>query len=304
MLVIAATLMISCSQDNVTTEASQVANHHISISFFEKSIKDIDGEKAEDMFASKSSSSRADDSTPKKFSELEVALIRLGDASSQKYDVQQTSAMTDFGHVNLDVAAGDYRLIAVAALSTLPLKNPISIVSESEVKFPEDIPDMVYAYKDITVREDQSSQSFDAEMKRGIGSFVLWSKEYTPINAASMDLTITGNCGKVFNPSTGMCKEKSSVSRHIEFDGESLKQKMLHFTLNVFMGEDDISDFKVDATAKDKDGNILKSLHFDDVHLVKGKQTTYSGNIFSKNTTLDLDVSIPTMIDSGYSKDF
>lgn len=307
MLVVAATLMISCSQDNVMTEASQVANHRVSISFFEKSIGNI-GEQAEDMFASKSSQSRADDSKPtqteKKFSELEVSLIRLEDASNQKIDILQTSDMKNFGRVDLDVEAGNYRLIAVAALSTLPLKKPISIVSESEIKFPSDISDMVYAYKEITVREDQSSQTFQAEMTRGVSSFVLQSKEYTPVEAACMEITIKGNCGNVFNPSTGKCKEKADVARKIEFNGEEYKSKKLNFTINVFMGEDDISDFKVDAIAKDKDNNILKSLHFENVHLVKGKQTTYSGNIFSKNTSLDLDVTIPEINDSGYSVEF
>lgn len=318
-LVAAAIMMASCTKENVMLNSSPVANHQVSISFFEQSTEDI-GESSPDDNSSvvkagtvsrdtnSRAASRADTERPlqacKRFSELVVTLIPKDGGQTENYVIRQDSLEDNFGHVNLDVPAGTYHMVAVAAASIMPITTPISIVSDSEVRFPGELKDMVYASQDITVRSDQSSQTVSAGMQRAISAFELRALEKTPTNAASADIKITGNCGVVFDPSTGKCKEKAVVSRHIEFDGVKCQFYNLKFAVYTFLGEDDVSDLQVDAVMKDNKGQVMKNLHFDNVHLVKGRLTRYTGLIFTKSNTIDFEVTTPTMEESEYSKNF
>ena len=63
-------------------------------------------------------------------------------------------------------------MVAVAAVTPMPLDNRITIKSATEVRFPNDqVTDMVYAYKDITVSPQVSNQNFDATLSRGVSAF-------------------------------------------------------------------------------------------------------------------------------------
>ncbi len=54
-------LLGSCSKENVMNESSQVTNHEVSISFFEKTIEDISS--ASDVSSARIHSTRADNKT-------------------------------------------------------------------------------------------------------------------------------------------------------------------------------------------------------------------------------------------------
>ncbi len=129
------------------------------------------------------------------------------------YIIRQDSLEEDFGKVAMQVPAGDYHLVAVAANINLKSDKHIDIKSCSEVHFPDDSPtDMVYAYKDITVKSSISEQSFSTAMTRGVSALILQATEYTPLYVASEEIEIKSGCGTVFNPSTGTCKKRKRLS--------------------------------------------------------------------------------------------
>ena len=298
MLVVETILLGSCTTDNVTTESSQVTNQRVNISCFEKSMVDIE----------EVAQSRANSTTSLKdshsFNELEVALIPIDEEEDSGYVIRQDSTMANFGKVQLDVPVGTYHMIAVAANSK-SLKKRITIQNYTTVTFPSNQPtDMVYAYKQITVSANKSKQSYDATMSRGVSCFILSSSENTPANMAKEVIVINGNCGTVFNPVTGKCVERSEVKKVSTFDASNFLNNRLFFPVYVVLGEDDVSDIQVDAQAYDKNSKMVRNLHFEEVHLERGKATRYRGAIFSSTNTANFTISMPKMEDSEYSKEF
>lgn len=307
MLVSAILLLCSCSKENVMNESSQVTNHEVSISFFEKTIEDISS--ASDVSSARMHSTRADNKTTlaacHRFSELEVALIPIDSENDSGYVVRQDSLSDDFGKVTLDVPEGTYHMVAVAAVTPMPLDKRISIKSATEVRFPNDeVTDMVYAYKDITVSSQESNQNFDASLSRGVSAFVLRSTIYTPLNVAGESIEISGDCGVVFNPATGTCKTEAPIHYERVFDAKKYRYKHLFFTVYTLLKADDVENLHVKSQAKDKKGKVIKECNFDNVHLVKGKLTRYEGNFFNNSSTTSFTVSNTELDESKYSKTF
>ena len=298
ILTIAAITLVSCTQESVMGESSpQVTNPTVSLTFFEQSMSDIGSE------------SRANSSTPlmacHTFSELEVALIPVGKESEAGYIIRQDSLEEDFGKVSLQVPAGDYHLVAVAAKTKMPFDGRIDIKSVTEVRFPNNIPtDMVYIYKDIKVESSISKQSFNAALTRGISSFVLQAKDYPKASVAAEAIEIKGAGGTVFNPSTGTCKEEEVITREIGIDGKRYQSTILHFTVYVVLKSPDVKNVEITAKTKDKDGKVLRSLSFNDVHLLQGKRTLYAGSVFTNDNSIDFTVKNAEIEDSGYSMNF
>ena len=298
VLAIGAAFLVSCTQESVMGESTpQVTNPTISLTFFEQSMSDI------------GAGSRAGSTTPllacHTFSELEVALIPVGKESEAGYVIRQDSLEEDFGKVSLQVPAGDYHLVAVAAKTKMPFTDRIDIKSTTEVRFPNNVPtDMVYVYKDIKVESNISKQSFNSAMTRGVAAFVLQATDYPTASVYSEELEIRGAGGSVFNPSTGTCKETEVITRSIEVDGKRYQGYILHFTAYLFLKSPDVENVEITSRIKDKDGMVLKSLSFDDVHLILGKKTQYTGKIFTNDNSFDFTVSNAQIEDSGYSKNF
>lgn len=219
--------------------------------------------------------------------------------------MRQDSAQADFGKVKLEVPPGTYTMVVVAANTKDFSAGRVTIHSSTNVTFPNDTPsDMVYACKEITVAANTSNQSFDATLTRGVSAFILNSTDCPTLKSTIQDITITGDCGTAFNPTTGKCVTTNGAHRYITYDPKLYQSKTIKFMLYTFLNGDDISTFQVDAKSSDKDGNVLRSLHFDDVHLVKGKMTIYKGKVFTTNNTADFTVDIPAMEESDYSKEF
>ena len=300
-------LLGSCSKEDVMNESSQVINHEVNISFFEKSIEDLST--VSDYSSARLHSTRADKATSlpacHRFSELEVALIPFESENDSGYVIRQDSLDENFGKVSFDIPAGSYHMVAIAAKTEMPFTDRISIKSISEARFANNkVTDMVYAYKDIVVSSEQSNQSFDASLTRGVSAFVLSSTIYTPVNIASETIELTGGCGVVFNPSTGKCKSEETVVYNVSTNSPKYQFYKLFFTVYTLLSDDDVENIHAKSQAKDKNGKVIKECNFTDVHLVKGKQTCYEGNFFDNTSSSSFTVSGASLDDSGFSKHF
>ena len=300
-------LLGSCSKEDVMNESSQVINHEVNISFFEKSIEDLST--VSDYSSARLHSTRADKATSlpacHRFSELEVALIPFESENDSGYVIRQDSLDENFGKVSFDIPAGSYHMVAIAAKTEMPFTDRISIKSISEARFANNkVTDMVYAYKDIVVSSEQSNQSFDASLTRGVSAFVLSSTINTPVNIASETIELTGGCGVVFNPSTGKCKSEQTVVYNVSTNSPKYKFYRLFFTVYTLLTDDDVENIHAKSQAKDKNGKVIKECNFTDVHLVKGKQTCYEGNFFDNTSSSSFTVSGASLDDSGFSKHF
>lgn len=300
-------LLGSCSKEDVMNESSQVINHEVNISFFEKSIEDLST--VSDYSSARLHSTRADKATSlpacHRFSELEVALIPFESENDSGYVIRQDSLDENFGKVSFDIPAGSYHMVAIAAKTEMPFTDRISIKSISEARFANNkVTDMVYAYKDIIVSSEKSNQSFDASLTRGVSAFVLSSTINTPVNVASETIELTGGCGVVFNPSTGKCKSEETVVYNVSTNSPKYKFYRLFFTVYTLLTDDDVENIHAKSQAKDKNGKVIKECNFTDVHLVKGKQTCYEGNFFDNTSSSSFTVSGASLDDSGFSKHF
>ena len=300
-------LLGSCSKEDVMNESSQVINHEVNISFFEKSIEDLST--VSDYSSARLHSTRADKATSlpacHRFSELEVALIPIESENDSGYVIRQDSLDENFGKVSFDIPAGSYHMVAIAAKTEMPFTDRISIKSISEARFANNkVTDMVYAYKDIIVSSEQSNQSFDASLTRGVSAFVLSSTINTPVNVASETIELTGGCGVVFNPSTGKCKSEETVVYNVSTNSPKYKFYRLFFTVYTLLTDDNVENIHAKSQAKDKNGKVIKECNFTDVHLVKGKQTCYEGNFFDNTSSSSFTVSNASLDDSGFSKHF
>lgn len=300
-------LLGSCSKEDVMNESSQVINHEVNISFFEKSIEDFST--VSDYSSARLHSTRADKATSlpacHRFSELEVALIPIESENDSGYVIRQDSLDENFGKVSFDIPAGSYHMVAIAAKTEMPFTDRISIKSISEARFANNkVTDMVYAYKDIIVSSEKSNQSFDASLTRGVSAFVLSSTINTPVNIASETIELTGGCGVVFNPSTGKCKSEETVVYNVSTNSPKYKFYRLFFTVYTLLTDDDVENIHAKSQAKDKNGKVIKECNFTDVHLVKGKQTCYEGNFFDNTSSSSFTVSGASLDDSGFSKHF
>lgn len=300
-------LLGSCSKEDVMNESSQVINHEVNISFFEKSIEDLST--VSDYSSARLHSTRADKATTlpacHRFSELEVALIPFESENDSGYVIRQDSLDENFGKVSFDIPAGSYHMVAIAAKTEMPFTDRISIKSISEARFANNkVTDMVYAYKDIVVSSEQSNQSFDASLTRGVSAFVLSSTINTPANVASETIELTGGCGVVFNPSTGKCKSEENVVYNVSTNSPKYKFYRLFFTVYTLLTDDDVENIHAKSQAKDKNGKVIKECNFTDVHLVKGKQTCYEGNFLDNTSSSSFTVSGASLDDSGFSKHF
>ena len=300
-------LLGSCSKEGVMNESSQVINHEVNISFFEKSIEDLST--VSDYSSARLHSTRADKATSlpacHRFSELEVALIPIESENDSGYVIRQDSLDENFGKVSFDIPAGSYHMVAIAAKTEMPFTDRISIKSISEARFANNkVTDMVYAYKDIIVSSEKSNQSFDASLTRGVSAFVLSSTINTPVNIASETIELTGGCGVVFNPSTGKCKSEETVVYNVSTNSPKYKFYRLFFTVYTLLTDDNVENIHAKSQAKDKNGKVIKECNFTDVHLVKGKQTCYEGNFFDNTSSSSFTVSNASLDDSGFSKHF
>lgn len=313
-LIIAALLVVSCSkEDGVMDSSSRSDKLEVSFNFFEKSISEIESRAGTADVAQAASPwiTRADTdgkknlSECKQITELEVALFP--EDRDTMYLVTQFSTDKNFGQVKLYVPRGKYKMVAIAAATDNPSKvNKVSIKSQTKVVFPNnEVTDMFYTYQDIAVKDREERQNYDCILKRGVTVLQLDSRsEVRPDYIKSFKCTITGNCGNVFNPSTGYCLEKTTLTKTYDISGDRFKAKRFLFTIYFFLGGDDVTDITLNTQTTDTEDKVAKDLSFKNVHMVKGKMTIYKGPFLSTHSAVSFTIDSPTIPDSGFSTEF
>lgn len=306
ILFLAMTTTVSCTQENVMLETTpQVKNQEVRFCFFEKSIVPIGQDEESNLARTRADGSKQSLKDANLYTDLQVCLIPKGDETTAGYTVRQENWDDKFGNVSLQVPAGEYTLIAVAAKTDLQQEERIEVKSRYEMTFANNIVrDMAYTLQDIKVESGSKALTQNVSLKRAVSCFELCATDIMPLTTNTQEITISGSCGTVFNPSTGFCKEKATITRNFSFEAKEHQKTGFHYTLYTLLTDKDVTDIHITATAKDKEEKVIKTVSFDNVHLVIGKKTTYTGPIFTYSNNMSFTVNQPEIPASGYDKNF
>lgn len=306
ILFLAMTTTVSCTQENVMLETTpQVKNQEVRFCFFESSIVPIGQDEESNLARTRADGSKQSLKDAKLYTDLQVCLIPKGDETTAGYTVRQENWDDKFGNVSLQVPAGEYTLVAVAAKTDLQQEERIEVKSRYEMTFANNIVrDMAYTLQDIKVESGSKAVTQNVSLKRAVSCFKLQATDIMPLTSKTQEITISGSCGTVFNPSTGFCKEKATITRNFSFEAKEHQKTGFHYTLYTLLTDKDVTDIHITATAKDKEEKVIKTVSFDNVHLVIGKKTTYTGPIFTYPNNMSFTVNQPEIPESGYDKKF
>lgn len=306
ILFLAMTTTVSCTQENVMLETTpQVKNQEVRFCFFESSIVPIGQDEESNLARTRADGSKQSLKDAKLYTDLQVCLIPKGDETTAGYTVRQENWDDKFGNVSLQVPAGEYTLVAVAAKTDLQQEERIEVKSRYEMTFANNIVrDMAYTLQDIKVESGSKALTQNVSLKRAVSCFELCATDIMPLTTNTQEITISGSCGTVFNPSTGFCKEKATITRNFSFEAKEHQKTGFHYTLYTLLTDKDVTDIHITATAKDKEEKVIKTVSFDNVHLVIGKKTTYTGPIFTYSNNMSFTVNQPEIPASGYDKKF
>lgn len=306
ILFLAMTTTVSCTQENVMLETTpQVKNQEVRFCFFESSIVPIGQDEESNLARTRADGSEKSLKDANLYTDLQVCLIPKGDETTAGYTVRQENWDDKFGNVSLQVPAGEYTLVAVAAKTDLQQEERIEVKSRYEMTFANNIVrDMAYTLQDIKVESGSKALTQNVSLKRAVSCFELCATDIMPLTTNTQEITISGSCGTVFNPSTGFCKEKATITRNFSFEAKEHQKTGFHYTLYTLLTDKDVTDIHITATAKDKEEKVIKTVSFDNVHLVIGKKTTYTGPIFTYSNNMSFTVNQPEIPASGYDKKF
>lgn len=306
ILFLAMTTTVSCTQENVMLETTpQVKNQEVRFCFFESSIVPIGQDEESNLARTRADGSEKSLKDAKLYTDLQVCLIPKGDETTAGYTVRQENWDDKFGNVSLQVPAGEYTLVAVAAKTDLQQEKRIEVKSRYEMTFANNIVrDMAYTLQDIKVESGSKAVTQNVSLKRAVSCFELQATDIMPLTTKTQEITISGSCGTVFNPSTGFCKEKATITRNFSLEAKAHQERSIHYTLYTLLTDKDVTDIHITATAKDKEEKVIKTISFDNVHLVIGKKTTYTGPIFTYPNNMSFTVNQPEIPASGYDKKF
>lgn len=306
ILFLAMTTMVSCTQENVMLETTpQVKNQEVRFCFFESSIVPIGQDEESNLARTRADGSKQSLKDANLYTDLQVCLIPKGDETTAGYTVRQENWDDKFGNVSLQVPAGEYTLVAVAAKTDLQQEERIEVKSRYEMTFANNIVrDMAYTLQDIKVESGSKALTQNVSLKRAVSCFELCATDIMPLTTNTQEITISGSCGTVFNPSTGFCKEKATITRNFSFEAKEHQKTGFHYTLYTLLTDKDVTDIHITATAKDKEEKVIKTVSFDNVHLVIGKKTTYTGPIFTYSNNMSFTINQPEIPASGYDKKF
>ena len=306
ILFLAMTTTVSCTQENVMLETTpQVKNQEVRFCFFEKSIVPIGQDEESNLARTRADGSKQSLKDANLYTDLQVCLIPKGDETTAGYTVRQENWDDKFGNVSLQVPAGEYTLVAVAAKTDLQQEERIEVKSRYEMTFANNIVrDMAYTLQDIKVESGSKAVTQNVSLKRAVSCFELQATDIMPLTTKTQEITISGSCGTVFNPSTGFCKEKATITRNFSIEAKAHQERSIHSTLYTLLTDKDVTDIHITATAKDKEEKVIKTVSFDNVHLVIGKKTTYTGPIFTYPNNMSFTINQPEIPGSGYDKNF
>lgn len=307
ILFLAMTTMVSCTQENVMFETTpQVKNQEVRFCFFESSIVPIGQDEESNLARTRADGSEKSLKDANLYTDLQVCLIPKGDETTAGYTVRQENWDDEFGNVSLQVPAGEYTLVAVAAKTDLQQEERIEVKSRYEMTFANNIVrDMAYTLQDIKVETGSKAVTQNVSQKRAVSCFELRATDIMPLTTKTQEITISGSCGTVFNPSTGFCKEKATITRNFSLIAKEHQERIIYYTLYTLLTDKDVTDIHITATAKDKEEKVIKTISFDNVHLVIGKKTTYTGPLYTyPANNMSFTINQPEIPASGYDKNF
>ena len=233
ILFLAMTTTVSCTQENVMLETTpQVKNQEVRFCFFESSIVPIGQDEESNLARTRADGSEKSLKDAKLYTDLQVCLIPKGDETTAGYTVRQENWDDKFGNVSLQVPAGEYTLIAVAAKTDLQQEKRIEVKSRYEMTFANNIVrDMAYTLQDIKVESGSKAVTQSVSLKRAVSCFELQATDIMPLTTKTQEITISGSCGTVFNPSTGFCKENATITRNFSLEARAHQERSIHSTL-------------------------------------------------------------------------
>lgn len=298
---IAACLMIFTSCENGTVFESSESELElretapVNLTFFDVSLEDV----------TTPATSRADDedSSLKEngyFSRLDVAFFPLY-SSNEVYQIHQISDSTNFGKISTSLPIGSYKLVAMA--HNLDAQFEITDTTSVTSPIEDELTDIAYIYTSLNVGTDGNTSA--CQLERPIAGFKLQSTDVSPDTVYSIRLTLGSGCSNTFNPSTSFAIDKGEYSVI-----KVLNRAYVGTTrgVNFYMFVEQETEYEnIRADVLDKNGNILNQFDFEDVLLVQGKRTTYTGQVFSYSKEIEFSSSISAMSDiedSGGSTDF
>lgn len=229
ILFLAMTTTVSCTQENVMLETTpQVKNQEVRFCFFEKSIVPIGQDEESNLARTRADGSKQSLKDANLYTDLQVCLIPKGDETTAGYTVRQENWDDKFGNVSLQVPAGEYTLVAVAAKTDLQQEERIEVKSRYEMTFANNIVrDMAYTLQDIKVESGSKAVTQNVSLKRAVSCFELRATDIMPLTTKTHEITISGSCGTVFNPSTGFCKEKATITRNFSLVAKEHQERII-----------------------------------------------------------------------------
>ncbi|MFQ9808308.1 MAG: hypothetical protein ACLRYB_00520 [Segatella copri] len=91
----------------------------------------------------------------------------------------------------------------------------------------------------------------------------------------------------------------------MDFRPQKYQKQYIKFTLYTLLTDNDVTDIHITTTGKDKEGKAVKTVNFDNVHLVIGKKTTYTGPLYTyPANNMSFTINQAEIPASGYDKNF
>lgn len=296
LLVLVSVLMTGCSTDDATTN-SPVTNfdelQNVSLSFYDVSMRPI----GEGMVQT-----RADTQKNPAFTRLDVKLLSKN-VSYLYRQYYSTDNPENFGKLQVKVPVGDYQMVAIASKYTAA--DSVGILSTSSITFPSDkLTDMEQVVASVSVKSGETN-SASATLKRTISKFLLKCTDYVPENAEKIRFKVSGNCGISLNPTTGNAIEKATYQRTVEaFPSGSLSRNAPKYVIYLLLNSAEEKDINIEVSVLDAAGKTLVTKTFNQVGMKQGYVTTYTGALFSDNTSLNFTLDTKEIQTSGYDSEF
>ena len=279
-----------CSSDEFVNQRSQVTYAEVHVGFFQKS-----------MTALSKPTTRVDETDQvnlkKAFTRLDVVFIpkdkAFGAVKDTGYSFSQKNTDEDFGKLSIKLPVGSYYMVAIASKAV----SSVSVSNSMIVTFPDNkVTDMAYAYQEVVLGKDGAS--VDGNLKRAAAKFLLKATDEKGANVKTFKISFNGKCNSEFDATKGVAVDDGNFTYAHSYDIEALNPKGLKFAVYV-LPVTDTEKFTVDINLLDKNGEELKSLHFEDVSLKQNYVTTYTGKVFSTTVEGTFGISSENYISQG-----
>lgn len=288
--------MCACSSDDALQQPSQVETSLVSFSFFDASMEKFNE-------STRAGETRAAKTWKEYFSRLDIAIIPAADAKKDTvYRVHQLNSSSDYGTLSMRLPIGKYTMVAVASTAS----EEVGISSPELATFPGSAAtDMAYVSQEVDVTS--GSTTVNGVLKRSLAKFALESSDSVDMDLDRAEVTFTGNFSKDFNPATGYGIKgdtETTYTKTAQFtDNLKKKKKSITVSLYAFVPEEVVT-ITVDVKVYNVSGDVIKTLHFDNVKIQQNHVTTYRGPLFTSGTTFGFTFDDKDFEKSDYDTNF